>query len=133
TTNELHLYFAVLGGMFGEGIDLKGDKLIGAFLIGVGLPQINPQQDLIKDHFDQENQNGFAYAYRFPGMNKVLQGAGRVIRSHSDLGILVFIDERYTTRAYMDLLPLHLRHYEVIQDEQTLQSTLRCFWKGNTI
>ncbi|MEG0360303.1 MAG: ATP-dependent DNA helicase [Longicatena sp.] len=133
TTNELHLYFAVLGGMFGEGIDLKGDKLIGAFLIGVGLPQINPQQDLIKDHFDQENQNGFAYAYRFPGMNKVLQGAGRVIRSHRDLGILVFIDERYTTRAYMDLLPLHLRHYEVIQDEQTLQSTLRCFWKENTI
>lgn len=128
-TGKQHLLFCVMGGMFSEGIDLKGEKLIGTIIIGVGLPQINPQQDMIKDHFDEINHMGYAYAYQFPGMNKVLQAAGRVIRSATDKGVVIFIDERFTTPLYRNLLPLHMQHYEIVQSPQRLQSTLQEFWK----
>lgn len=128
-TGKQHVLFCVMGGMFSEGIDLKGEKLLGTILIGVGLPQINPQQDLIKNHFDELNHMGYAYAYQFPGMNKVLQAAGRVIRSASDKGIIIFIDERFTNQLYKNLLPPHMQHFEVLHDEKHLQDTLHTFWK----
>lgn len=127
-TEHLHLHFCVLGGMFSEGIDLKGDKLIGTIIIGVGLPQINPQQDLIKDHFEALNHMGYAYAYQFPGMNKVLQAAGRVIRSMDDKGIIYLMDERYRSHQYQGLLPSHMKHYILVHDQDKLQETLQQFW-----
>lgn len=128
-SDELHLYFCVIGGMFSEGIDLKQDRLIGAIIIGVGLAQINPQQDLIMRHFDAQNHMGFAYAYQFPGMNKVLQSAGRVIRSDNDKGMILFIDERYTTQRYLTLLPAHYRHYQVVTNPSSAMHLLEDFWK----
>lgn len=128
-SSELHLYFCVIGGMFSEGIDLKQDRLIGAIIIGVGLAQINPQQDLIMRHFDAQNHMGFAYAYQFPGMNKVLQSAGRVIRSDNDKGMILFIDERYTTQRYLTLLPAHYRHYQVVTTPSQTMHLLEDFWK----
>lgn len=128
---KLHLYFCVIGGMFSEGIDLKQDRLIGAIIIGVGLAQINPQQDLIMRHFDKENHMGFAYAYQFPGMNKVLQSAGRVIRSDHDKGMILFIDERYTSQRYLTLLPAHYRHFKVVATPSQTMHLLEDFWKEN--
>ena len=125
----LHVAFCVLGGMFAEGIDLKGDRLIGAIIIGVGLPKLHPQLDLIKAHFDEINQMGYAYAYQFPGMNKVLQAAGRVIRSLSDKGMVAFIDERFTTRFYRNLLPIQYAHYEIINEPQRVYTVLSSFWQ----
>lgn len=129
TTNKLQLAFCVLGGMFSEGIDLKGERLIGTIIVGVGLPQIHPQLDLIKVHFNDINQMGYAYAYQFPGMNKVLQAAGRVIRSDSDKGIVIFIDERFTTRFYRNLLPAQYTHYEVINEPQRVYTSCMRFWQ----
>lgn len=127
--DQMHIRFCVLGGMFSEGIDLKGDKLIGTIIIGVGLPQINGMQDLIRDHFDDINQMGYAYAYQFPGMNKVLQAAGRVIRSSQDKGIIVFIDDRFSSRFYKGLLPAHMRHYQIIQTPQQTYTYIKQFWE----
>lgn len=127
-TGKQHVVFCVMGGMFSEGIDLKGEKLLGAIIIGVGLAQINPQQDLIKTHFDKLNQMGYAYAYQFSGMNKVLQAAGRVIRSTSDRGVIIFIDTRFTSQSYRNLLPSHMQHYEIIHDAQHLYQVLETFW-----
>lgn len=131
TVHELHVLFCVLGGMFSEGIDLKGEKLIGTIIIGVGLPQVNPQQDLLRDHFEEENEMGYAYAYQVPGMNKVLQAAGRLIRSHSDIGVVLLIDERFTTPFYQRLLPPHMRPFQVINDPVKLHSTVKQFWDQN--
>lgn len=130
-SDELHLYFCVIGGMFSEGIDLKQERLIGAIIIGVGLAQLNPQQDLIMQHFDSENRMGFAYAYQFPGMNKVLQSAGRVIRSHEDKGMILFVDERYTSSRYLTLLPAQYRHYQRVHSPSQAMHLLADFWKGD--
>ena len=128
-SKHLRLYFCVCGGMFSEGIDLKGDALIGVILVGVGLPQINPYSDLIRQHFDEENQQGYAYAYQYPGMNKILQSAGRLIRSHEDKGILLFIDERYTSLHYRGALPSHLHPYTIVHTPQEVRSSTQAFWK----
>lgn len=125
-TDQLNVSFCVLGGMFSEGIDLKGDKLLGSIIVGVGLPQINPEQDLIKQHFQVD---GYHYAYTFPGMNKVLQAAGRVIRSKQDKGVIVLLDERFTSNIYRSLIPEQFAHYQIIQDNETLQQKLASFWK----
>ncbi|WEG12941.1 ATP-dependent DNA helicase [Pullulanibacillus sp. KACC 23026] len=97
--------FSVLGGMFSEGIDLKGDRLNGVFVIGVGLPQIGLERDVIKTHFDKMGKNGFDYAYVFPGINKVLQAGGRLIRSETDTGQITLVDDRFLTTNYQRLLP----------------------------
>ena len=84
--------FCVLGGIFSEGIDLKGDRLVGAVIVGVGLPQINRQQEILREYYDEkEKGKGFAFAYRYPGMNKVMQAAGRVIRGEKDRGVVVLL------------------------------------------
>ena len=109
--------FTVLGGIFSEGIDLKGDRLIGSIIIGVGIPKISLRQDLIRDYFNEKNGKGYDYAYVFPGMNKVLQAAGRVIRTEADTGIVVLIDSRYATGQYRGLFPAHWAHMQVVRGQ----------------
>ncbi|HET7627663.1 MAG TPA: ATP-dependent DNA helicase [Bacillales bacterium] len=112
---ETLIGFAVLGGVFSEGVDLKGDRLNGVFVVGVGLPQIGLERDIIKSHFQQEGKNGYDYAYVFPGMTKVLQAGGRLIRSEDDHGIVVLIDDRFLQRKYQSLLPPEWRDFTVLR------------------
>jgi len=114
------LGFTVLGGIFSEGIDLKGDRLIGTVIVGVGIPKISLRQDLIRDYFNERNGQGYDYAYVFPGMNKVLQAAGRVIRTENDTGIVVLIDIRYATAQYRGLFPAHWAHMRTIRDSDAI-------------
>jgi DNA excision repair protein ERCC-2 len=104
---ETLLGFTVLGGIFSEGIDLKGNRLIGSLIISVGIPMISLRRDLIRDYFNGKNGCGYDYAYVYPGMNKVLQAAGRVIRTEDDFGIVLLIDSRYGTSNYRELFPAH--------------------------
>lgn len=128
-TKETMVCFCVLGGMFAEGIDFKGDMLIGVIVIGVGLPQINDETNLLKDFFDEVYGMGYDYAYVYPGMNKVLQAAGRLIRTEKDYGLILLADERYTSSTYRPLFPQHMRHYQVIYQEKQLEQQLVEFWK----
>lgn len=107
--------FAVLGGVFSEGVDLKGDRLIGVTVVGTGLPQINYEQNIVKDYFQQEQKNGFDYAYVFPGINKVLQAAGRLIRTETDQGSIVLIDDRYLQSKYQSLFPVEWGESKIIR------------------
>lgn len=111
---ETVLGFAVLGGIFSEGIDLIGQALIGVIIIGVGLPQINLESDLIKELFNNMGINGYDFAYVYPGMVKVLQAAGRLIRSEDDAGKLILVDDRYLTGKYQSLLPPEWENYHVL-------------------
>ncbi len=99
------LGFCVLGGIFSEGIDLRRDRLIGALIVGTGFPQVCTEREILKEYFDGLGENGFDYAYRFPGMNKVLQAAGRVIRTAEDVGVVVLMDERFSLPSYRRLFP----------------------------
>lgn len=121
---------AVMGGIFGEGIDLVGERLIGALVVGVGVPQVCLENDLIKTYFDGQNGNGFAYAYQYPGFNRVLQATGRVIRTETDRGIIVLMDERFTQARYRHLFPAHWRGYQVVQDISEIEAKLARFWAG---
>ena len=121
--------FAVMGGIFGEGIDLVGDRLIGAVMVGVGLPQLEAERDLIADYFEAHHRNGFDYAYTFPGMNRVLQAIGRVIRSETDRGVVLLIDRRFGEPRYRRLFPAGWRPVNVRQ-EAALQERVRAFWTG---
>lgn len=97
--------FCVLGGIFSEGIDLTNDKLIGSIIVGTGLPQTNFESDVLVKHFDANNKNGYDYAYRFPGMNKVCQAAGRVIRTIEDRGVILLLDYRFLQYSYQNIFP----------------------------
>ena len=107
------LGFCVLGGIFSEGIDLKQDRLIGAIIVGTGLPQVCNERELIRQYFDKQSKNGFDYAYQYPGMNKVLQAAGRVIRTVDDVGIVALLDERFLQRSYQRMFPREWEQYRV--------------------
>jgi len=120
--------FCVLGGIFAEGIDLKGSRLIGTVIVGVGLPQLSVRQNIIKDYFDVKNSQGFQYAYLYPGMNKVLQAAGRVIRSENDIGAVLLIDDRYSQSNYLRLLPRHWLPYKKVKTCEALEKVLKSFW-----
>lgn len=106
--------FCVLGGIFSEGIDLKKDSLIGAIIVGTGLPQVCFEREILKDYFNAAGENGFDYSYRYPGMNKVLQAAGRVIRTVEDVGIVALLDERFLQFAYRKLFPREWEYYEAV-------------------
>ncbi|ADU29342.1 ATP-dependent DNA helicase [Evansella cellulosilytica] len=106
--------FAVLGGIFSEGVDLKGDRLQGVIVVGVGMPQIGFERDIIKDHFQSVGKNGFDYAYVYPGMNKVLQAGGRLIRSDTDTGVIALIDDRFLQTKYQALIPYEWQDYSVV-------------------
>ena len=122
------LGFAVMGGIFGEGVDLAGDRLIGCAIVGVGLPQVNPRQEMLRRYYDAQNGAGFDYAYRWPGMNKVLQAAGRVIRTQEDKGVVLLLDDRFAQSEYARLFPKHWRHLEYLRDTEELKKKLEDFW-----
>ena len=121
--------FAVLGGIFSEGIDLVGDKLIGAVIVGVGLPGINFERDNIKEYFNKTKDKGFDYAYTYPGINKVLQAAGRVIRSEKDRGAILLIDDRFATSKYRKLFPEEWKGSEIVRSDGEIEKKLNRFWK----
>ena len=119
--------FCVLGGIFSEGIDLKEDLLIGVLIVGTGLPQICNQREILKEYYQEENGQGFDYAYQYPGMNKVLQAAGRVIRTASDRGIIGLLDDRFLRSDYRQLFPREWSQYEV-HTLDSLPEALEAFW-----
>lgn len=119
--------FCVLGGIFSEGIDLKNDSLIGAVIVGTGLPQVCFEREILKDYFNEAGEGGFDYSYRYPGMNKVLQAAGRVIRTVDDVGIVALLDERFLQFAYRRLFPREWEHYETVTLE-TISRRVERFW-----
>lgn len=125
---ESKLGFAVLGGMYGEGIDLTGDKLSGAIIVGVGLPMINYEGNLLKAHFANTYGKGFEYAYMYPGMNKVLQSAGRVIRTMTDQGVVLLIDSRFRQRDYVALFPDEWCHRRYVSQVGEIGPNLKRFW-----
>ena len=124
--NVLGLF--VLGGVFAEGIDFIGDKLHGVIVVGVGFPQINLENEILKDYFTSIELAGFDYAYTYPGFNKVIQAAGRVIRTEQDKGIVLLLDDRYLSKKYLNLYPKHWNKYKVVRDIYELDSNLTSFW-----
>ena len=119
--------FCVMGGIFSEGIDLTEDKLIGAMIIGTGLPQVCLERELLKYYFDNQGLNGFDYAYLYPGMNKVLQSAGRVIRTDQDRGVIVLLDDRFMERQCQNVFPREWEDYKVCNSEG-IRGELKRFW-----
>lgn len=124
------LGFVVMGGIFGEGIDLVGDKLTGAVVVGVGLPQICFERELIKEFFDNKGLSGFNYSYMYPGMNRVMQAVGRVIRTDNDKGIVLLIDKRFLYRDYLNIFPNEWSNFKKISNYKEAQSNIYEFW-GN--
>jgi len=124
------LGFAVMGGVFGEGIDLCGERLSGAVIIGVGLPQVSRERELISEYFESKNLCGFDFAYVYPGINRVLQAAGRVIRTETDRGIVFLIDSRFGETKYKRLLPDNWKPYRSVRDARDARGALESFWAG---
>ena len=127
-TGVLRLGFCVLGGSFSEGIDLPGTRLIGTVIIGVGLPGISSERNIMKEYFERTREGGYDYAYTYPGMNRVLQAAGRVIRTDDDRGIVVLLDDRYATEQYKMMFPLHWSHARFVHSASELAEITRKFW-----
>ncbi len=121
--------FCVLGGSFSEGIDLRGERLIGAIIVGVGLPTISSELNIIKEYYDKTRENGYAYAYTYPGMIKVMQAAGRVIRSEDEKGVVFLVDDRFATPEYHALFPEHWKHIKYIDNARALIGEVVEFWK----
>ena len=119
--------FAVMGGIFGEGIDLAGDRLIGVVVVGVGLPALSLERDLIRDYFDRLSGEGFDYAYQYPGLHRVLQAAGRVIRNHQDRGVVCLIGDRFLQTRFRRALPVEWRP-RVVKNCGEIQTALAGFW-----
>ena len=121
----------VMGGVFGEGIDLKSSRLIGAVVVGTGLPMVCTENELFREYFDKEKGTGFSYAYQYPGMNKVLQAAGRVIRTTDDIGAILLLDERFLQNSYQQLFPREWFPHHVVTID-SMKETLEQFWSENT-
>ncbi len=119
--------FCVLGGIFSEGIDLKEDSLIGVIIVGTGLPQVSHEKELLKSYFDSNGEEGFDYAFRYPGMNKVLQAAGRVIRTVEDVGIIALLDERFLQFSYRKLFPREWESFDTVT-VNTVARKVERFW-----
>lgn len=119
--------FCVMGGIFSEGIDLKNEALIGAIIVGTGLPQISNEREILKNYYDKRYGEGFDYAFRYPGMNKVLQSAGRVIRTMEDRGVIVLLDERFLQREYLKMFPREWENYETVTVE-SVKERVKKFW-----
>ncbi len=124
------LGFAILGGRFAEGIDYRGDALIGAIIVGVGLPQAGTEQQLIRQDFDSIGLDGFDYAFRYPGLTRVMQSAGRVIRDEQDRGVIVLLDKRFRQPGYARHLPPHW-HAVICNRAESLEQSLAEFWNGS--
>ena len=122
------LGIAVLGGAFAEGIDLEGERISGVVVVGVGIPQICFERNLIKDYYAKTKKKGYEYAYISPGINKVMQALGRVIRSETDRGVALLIDDRYLTESYHDLFKNTYSHYEVVTSKEDIKEQVENFW-----
>ena len=125
---ESLLGFCVMGGIFSEGIDLTEEKLIGAIIVGTGLPKVCTEREILKNYFDEKGLGGFDYAYLYPGMNKVLQSAGRVIRTATDKGCVFLLDERFARNEYQRLFPREWKQ-PVFGKISDLKNILQEFWK----
>ncbi len=121
--------FCVMGGIFSEGIDLKSNRLIGAVIVGTGLPMVCNERELFRGYFDQKNGSGFDYAYLYSGMNKVLQSAGRVIRTKDDRGVILLLDERFNQKQYYNLFPREWFPYITV-NQASMKSYLQDFWNA---
>ncbi len=127
-SNSLKVGFCVLGGSFSEGVDLPGRRLIGVGIVGVGLPGISNERNLLKEYYDDTRESGYEYAYTYPGMNRVLQAAGRVIRRESDCGVIVLMDDRYATPQYQKLFPDQWSHMKYAGNASELANIVSDFW-----
>ncbi len=128
-TGHLRVGFCVLGGAFSEGVDLPGSRLIGSIVFGVGLPGLSNERNIIEEHFNETVGEGYDYAYTYPGMNRVLQAVGRVIRRDSDRGVAILVDDRYATPKYRALFPNHWQNVQYAGNAPSLAEIVRRFWE----
>lgn len=126
------LGLCVMGGIFSEGIDLKGDNLIGSIIVGPGLPMVSDEREILKTKYEEEGFNGYDYAYRYPGMNKVLQAAGRVIRTEEDRGVVLLLEERFNQTHYTRLFPREWSGYRQVSVSNVKSEILR-FWEEQNL
>ena len=124
--------FCVLGGIFSEGIDLTAERLIGAIVVGTGLPMVCNEREILKNYFDNMGEFGFDYAYMYSGMNKVLQAAGRVIRTEHDVGVVLLLDDRFRERRYMDIFPREWKDIKVC-NLNDVEEQVQAFWTEKRI
>lgn len=128
SNDDITIGFCVLGGIFSEGIDLKNEMLIGSIIVGTGLPKVSSEREILKNYYDESGRWGFDYAYLYPGMNKVQQAAGRVIRTENDYGVIALLDERFLQRSYLSLFPREWENYKIVEIEN-VRETVEHFWK----
>ncbi len=121
--------FCVMGGIYAEGIDLAGDKLIGAVIVGIGMPSLSYEREAISAYYDEKFEEGKQFAYIYPGMNRVLQAGGRVIRREDDKGVVVLIDDRFADPIYKKTVPKLWNGMKFISDAKELKTELDEFWK----
>ncbi len=126
---KLRVGFCVLGGSFSEGVDLAGGRLIGVAIVGVGLPALSDERNILRDYYESTRESGYDYAYTYPGMNRVLQAAGRVIRSETDKGIIVLADDRWGEPRYQQLIPNHWNRLQYAKTASELANIASDFWK----
>lgn len=124
---ETRIGFCVMGGIFSEGIDLKSNRLIGSIIVGTGLPMVCNERELMRSYYQEQKGNGFDYAYLYQGMNKVLQSAGRVIRTMEDEGIILLLDDRFLQNQYLELFPREWDPYVVVQ-RNNVKAAVTDFW-----
>ncbi len=131
--DRMRVGFCVLGGSFSEGVDLPGSRLIGVIVVGVGIPGLSNERNILRDYYENKCERGYDYAYTYPGMNRVLQAAGRVIRREEDRGVVVLIDSRYAEPPYLHLYPKHWQGICAAGDAASLAHRHQCFWQGEKI
>ncbi len=128
--DKLKMGFCVLGGSFSEGVDLPGNSLIGVIILGTGIPGLSSLRNIMAEHYGEEREGeGYAYAYTYPGMNRVLQAAGRVIRRPEDKGVVILLDDRFAAPPYTSLYPAHWKNMVAVGDPASLNDHLRRFWE----
>ena len=128
-TNNTKVGFFVMGGAFSEGIDYIGEALSGVIVVGVGLPMVCDENNILKDHFETKYGMGFEYAYMYPGFTKVIQAVGRVIRRDIDYGVCILMDERFSYSTYLSLYPPHWQNKKIITSNMGLKRELINFYK----
>lgn len=129
-SEQTQVFMFVMGGIFGESIDLIGEQLSGVLIVGVGLPALSPFNNVLRSHYDITFSNGFDFAYTYPGLNKVIQAVGRVIRTETDRGVAILFDDRFTTRKYLNLYPKQWSHLQVCNKPEDIQKIIKDFWDG---
>ena len=120
---------AVMGGIFSEGIDLAGERVIGVIVVGCGVPQVCTEREIIRDFYRENGEDGYAFAYRNPGMNKVMQAAGRLIRTDTDRGVIFLLDRRLWQSGYRALFPREWADARRT-DVKTAGQMAKEFWEG---